>query len=277
VGYKYKLGFLKLKFLIERGSKKEKFILKIARIEDNCKHFFLNILKCSKYINKMINAINITRKVEIDSIKFIFTDTILSSSMEAVCDEMKGDVYGLSNIDFKPGDVVIDIGGHIGVVSIYLAKKYPFLKVYSFEPVNHNYEQFLKNIELNKIPKGIINVENKAVTKDGRNIKLNFDFLNTSGASIFRDISYRYSQALDYIQSVSLDDIIKKHNIDTVKLLKIDCEGAEYEILYNTKEENLKKVINIRGEFHEDKSRFNGDAEELKKYCQKYISNIELV
>ncbi|MDR1942676.1 MAG: FkbM family methyltransferase [Endomicrobium sp.] len=88
------------------------------------------------------------------------------------------DDYKLNCIDFNQMDVVIDIGANIGMISIYLAKKYPFLKIYSFEPVKCNYEKFKKNIELNKIPNGVINIQNKAVTKDGRTVQMFFNQLS---------------------------------------------------------------------------------------------------
>ncbi|MDR1942677.1 MAG: FkbM family methyltransferase [Endomicrobium sp.] len=52
--------------------------------------------------------------------------------------------------------------------------------------------------------------------------------------------------------------------MNTIKLLKIDCEGSEYEILENTKEENLKKILHFHGEFHENENRFIGNATSLK-------------
>ena len=39
--------------------------------------------------------------------------------------ELEGDCYGLNRIDFKPGDVVIDIGAHIGMFAIYTALRFP--------------------------------------------------------------------------------------------------------------------------------------------------------
>lgn len=190
---------------------------------------------------------------------------------------MYGDEYKLNDIDFKPNDIVIDIGSNVGIVSIYLAKKYPFLKIYSFEPVKCNYDNFLENIKLNKIPDGIINVENKAITKDGRDVKMFFDRLNSGCSSIFRNTNSNSDEVLDKVYSITLDEIIKKYNINTIKLLKIDCEGSEYEIIENTKEENLKKILHFRGEFHEDKNQIIGNAAKLKEYLERYINDIKIV
>ena len=93
----------------------------------------------------------------IKGIPLKFYDSIWSVTSDVVAGEINNNPeYNFENIDFKEGDSVIDIGGNIGMISIFLAKKYPFLKIYAFEPVKQNYDNFLKNIKLNNIPNGII-------------------------------------------------------------------------------------------------------------------------
>lgn len=225
-----------------------------------------------KAIIKKYSNENYLYYCKLGGLDFKFYDFIFSKTVECVCSEM--DSYNFDAIDFKDGDVVIDIGGNIGMVSIYLAKKYPFLKIYAFEPVKQNYENFLKNIELNNIDKDIIKFFNLAITKDRRDVILTSPF-NNSGASNIYD-NYSDSMILNNdisIKSITFDDIFANNNISKCKLLKIDCEGAEYEILYNANEENLKNCEYMRGEFHIDKN----EIENLKNYCKKYIKNIEIM
>jgi hypothetical protein len=54
------------------------------------------------------------------------------------------------------------------------------------------------------------------------------------------------------VASRTLDQIFSEFGIDRCKLLKIDCEGSEYEILYSAK--CLNRISNIRGEFHMNKT-----------------------
>ena len=179
--------------------------------------------------------------------------------------------YNFDAVEFKEGDIVIDIGANIGIVSIYLAKKYPFLKIYAFEPVRQNYECILKNIELNNIKDGIITVENIALTKDRRKLNMIVPIYNTGQSNIHNRYSSPLLSNIDpNIPSIKLDDVFSKYNIEECKLLKIDCEGAEYEILYSTNESNLKKCNTLLAEFH-------GNIDEQKKlydYCSKYIQNV---
>lgn len=68
---------------------------------------------------------------------------------------------------------------------------------------------FFKNIKLNKIPDGIIDVENKAITKDARDVKMFFDRLNSGASSICRNINSNSDEILDNVHSITLDYIIK--------------------------------------------------------------------
>ena len=264
----YQLGFLKLRFSVEEGSKKERIIKNIIQKEDTIKgflaktfHKFLNIKKHSVFINNQ---------------QFYFYDIASSRAYMGVALEMEKDCYGLSKIDFKKNDIVIDIGANTGIVSIYLAKKYPFLKIYSFEPFKMNYKSFIKNIKINNIPEGIIHPFNKAVTKDGRNIIMKaVDFLNSGSFSV--DFSKKeLDNRKDTVSSITLDNIIETvladNKQDHIKFLKMDCELSEYEILKNTKTENLKKISYLSAEFHEKKDF--GNADELETYVRKYIPNV---
>ncbi len=49
---------------------------------------------------------------------------------------------------------------------------------------------------------------------------------------------------------ISLNYVFEKYKISGCDLLKIDCEGAEYEIFHNTSSTNLKKINRIVGEIH---------------------------
>lgn len=177
---------------------------------------------------------------KLSGLDFVFYDSILSGTVNTVSGEI--DNYDFDSIDFKERDVVIDIGGNIGMVLIYLAKKYTFLKIYAFEPVIQNYQNFFKNIELNNIDKNIIKVFNFVITKDGRDVTTNSPSFNSGASNIYNYYGGDIANIVPNIKSITFDDIFTNSNISKCKLLKIDCEGAEYEILYNANIENLKKL-----------------------------------
>ena len=217
-------------------------------------------------------------ETELDGIPFYFEDSLTSQTVRIVADEINNTKeYNFKKLNFKEGDVVVDIGGNIGMVSIYLAKKFPFLKIYAYEPVKQNYESFLHNIKLNNIPDGTISVENKAVTSDGRSINMSLNRMNSGSAYVSQDTDTAKQGKNSGIKSTTIDKIFKKHNIKELKLLKIDCEGSEYEILQNADVNLLKQIKSLRGEFHQSgkpKDKFN--IEKLYKYVSKYIKDIDV-
>jgi len=89
----------------------------------------------------------------------IFTDTINGIDLSIIDEEnsetpicvfreLKEDLfYGISNLDIKPEDTIIDVGANTGIFSIY-AKKLYGCKIIAFEPVPANFENFKKNIVL---------------------------------------------------------------------------------------------------------------------------------
>lgn len=67
------------------------------------------------------------------------------------------------------------------------------------------------------------------------------------------------------IQCISLETIFKKNNLLHCDVLKVDCEGAEYEIFYQAPASIFRKISEIRMEYHhldDDKQNIS----ELKKY-----------
>ena len=72
------------------------------------------------------------------------------------------------------------------------------------------------------------------------------------------------------MKTISLDDIFKKFNIKKVKLLKIDCEGAEFDILYNSKQLQAGNIEYIVGEVHSFDDKKN-NKKSLLEYLEKYI------
>jgi FkbM family methyltransferase len=161
----------------------------------------------------------------------------------------------------KDGDVIVDIGAHRGIVSCYLAKKYPMAQVYAYEPVSKNFKGLLDNIMLNGLPN--IKPYNLAVTGDGRNITITTQPGNSGGASIYGTGEYS-----EEVPSITLENILKEHAIDRIALPKIDCEGAEFEIIPN--HETLKRIDRLRGEFHKS----GGDAIALLELVKVYVPDV---
>jgi FkbM family methyltransferase len=159
----------------------------------------------------------------------------------------------LFKINFQPGDVVLDLGANLGIISILLAKKFPFTKIYSFEASPINYQNFVKNIEDNNCDN--ITPFNLAVwsTSDAT-VEIPTSPTNSGGSSIYYKSEFFEQYPVSKVQTISLEDIFDQNNIDNCKLLKIDVEGAEYEIFRTFPEEKLSNIKNVGIEFHKCKA-----------------------
>jgi len=171
---------------------------------------------------------------------------IPTSIAPTIAHELKIDTYGLQRIPFKPGDVVVDIGGHIGLPAIYLAMRYPQIHVHAFEPCPPNYRSFVENIARNGVTN--VTVDNLAITADRRDLQMIINLENSGGAT--GNLADMRLPGHEYftVPSITLDDAFGRYNIARCKLLKIDCEGSEHEILRSTSV--LDRVEWLSGEFH---------------------------
>jgi len=197
-------------------------------------------------------------KLKVNGLKLDIEDNPSGGVAPIVAREIEG-VYRLDDIPFEDGDVALDVGAHVGVVSIYLAKKHPEITVHAFEPLPENYRRLLRNIQAN----GVENVvaHDVAMTGDGRPLTIVADpQSNSGGASAY--VAEEAGEGVE-VQSVTLAQALDEYEIDRCRLLKIDVEGAEYEVLGDPSV--LDRFEYLCGEFH-DNSRLRkqgNDAEAL--------------
>ena len=59
--------------------------------------------------------------------------------------------YEIDDFSIKDNDTVIDIGGHIGLFSLLVSQKSRHTSIYSFEPIEDNFNLLKTNLELNSI------------------------------------------------------------------------------------------------------------------------------
>jgi len=150
--------------------------------------------------------------------------------------------YKITGFDMDENDIIIDIGAHIGLFSLFASQYCKNGKIYCFEPIKKNYDILIENIELNKI-KNIIPF-NYAVSKESNHTKI---YLNSddSAHSIFSS-----GENFVQVKSTTIKSIFDENKIDNCNLLKLDCEGAEYEIIDSISKEYLLRINKIIIEYH---------------------------
>jgi FkbM family methyltransferase len=166
----------------------------------------------------------------IDDQTLFFCDWTFGHGVRAAVSRMKND-YFLSQVAvFRNGDTVVDVGAHVGVFSIYLAKKYPFITVYAVEPDPLNYACLKRNIDLNAATNVI--AVNKAVTGDGRRTTLYVDPWDSLWATIVPSLaSSKNAVRAAHVESVTLEQLFQEYDIRHCRLLKMTALGAIQESL----------------------------------------------
>lgn len=188
------------------------------------------------------------------------------------------DFYGIEHVLKKIPEqsVIVDIGANVGYFSFMMAAKRKASTIYAYEPMPANTSVFQRNIQRNKKLNNQIQLFQKAVTgKPVPSITLYFDKEdhNTVIASVFDDFD-THNKGSVTIAATSLQEIIATHQLQCIDLLKMDCEGSEYPILYDSPESVWPAIKSLAIEVHEmDKERRN--AAYLQRFLEQKKYTIE--
>jgi len=145
----------------------------------------------------------------------------------------------------KPG-VFFDIGAHIGTFSLLTSLKFPEAKIFAFEPYSESFNLLKKNIVQNELHDRISPIQAAISAKTGKsNLYLDSEnwghSLTNSDPGIFEEVDTN-----------TIDNVVALHNIDFIDLVKLNCEGAEFEIIDSLSPKSLKKIGMMIILFHED-------------------------
>lgn len=140
--------------------------------------------------------------------------------------------------EVRPGGLIIDCGANIGLSSIYFSKNHPYAEIIAFEPDQHIFELCQKNLQANQCKN--VKVRNEAVWIANQN--LYFEQEGADGGKI----STHGNKAIE-VQGIDLKQFLA--SLPPVELLKMDVEGAEWELIPHIAEE-LNGVNYLFIEYH---------------------------
>jgi FkbM family methyltransferase len=166
-----------------------------------------------------------------------------------------GDVYELETLlpHLPASPVIIDIGANAGFFDLLMLSVLPSSTIYAYEPIESNIKLLQQTIEANPAIRNNISLHQLAVTgKELGSIELYTEPTDNNQvvASVFSEFNARNTKRLT-VPSISLTEIIKQNDLDHIDILKVDCEGSEYDIFYNTDTDLLKRAKTIIFEAHD--------------------------
>lgn len=135
------------------------------------------------------------------------------------------------NQHLKPGMNVIDVGAHIGLMSVAIASKVGASgKVYAFEPTPTTVNILKHTIRLNKVE----NIFVEPVALSDKKGTMTFYISNyeadNSNSLVNNDRRDRDEKSIE-VEVNTIDDFVKDRKISRLDFLKIDAEGAELHVL----------------------------------------------
>ena len=155
--------------------------------------------------------------------------------------------YEKYGVPIEDGWNIVDIGAGLGDFAIFAARQAPRGHVYAYEPAPDSVVLLQQNLAINEL-------SNVAVFPYAVADKAGVLNLDLSGG-----VAVQYSTVDSKtgptnwveVESVALADAVALPSGGKCDLLKIDAEGAEYDMLLNLDEESLRNIRRICIEYHE--------------------------
>jgi len=151
--------------------------------------------------------------------------------------------YENAEISYPEARAVLDVGANIGVATIWFSERYPLARIFPIEPSSETSARLLRNINRNGLGNRVT-VLTVALGEGGRPLHLVFG--EHSGLSHTDTEPHEGSQIVWSADLKTILEIVGGH----VDVMKLDCEGAEYDIFLGAESQTLSQIDNIVGEYH---------------------------
>lgn len=141
----------------------------------------------------------------------------------------------------KDKPIILDVGFNLGFFTLYMKHKFPNAIIYAFEPTPETYKFGKENVEQNNLKD--VHIFNKGILSKDKKMKF---WVRGSGAgdSIFKKEGHHEITCT----FVNFNKVLAKTGAPDI--LKLDIEGAEYELLEHSNK--LFDAKHLLIEFHED-------------------------
>lgn len=135
----------------------------------------------------------------------------------------------------RPGDIFYDIGANVGAYSfIFSAEALEKCSIYAFEPNPFTFSSLSRNILLNGM-EGTVTPFNLALSDKTGLANFFYSSLKPGVASSALEHTgnqgHLQSQGFQRVMVFTLDDLAEKFSLKYPNMLKIDVDGAEYNVI----------------------------------------------
>ncbi len=155
------------------------------------------------------------------------------------------DVYhlcDLSQVELRPDDVILDLGAHIGTSAVLFAKRWPEATIICVEPNPQTFSYLERNIAANRVRASLLNEAIGA--EDGTATLYGID-----DASCEATTSVSLPGNSRQVPVASFERLVRTAP-GPVRVVKLDCEGAEHDVLAASTKELWQDVEVVLLEYH---------------------------
>jgi FkbM family methyltransferase len=162
---------------------------------------------------------------------------------------------------FQPDWQVVDIGAGLGDFSVFAAVNCPAGMVYAYEPLGRSFELLKHNLGLNQV-RNVEAYQQATAAVGGTMLAV----LEETEAVSTRFVSQEGDRTAT-IPAITLGEILERLPDGRCDLMKIDCEGCEFDLLLNSPPELLERIERLTIETHDDFTDFS--ANQLAVYLRE--------
>ncbi len=164
-----------------------------------------------------------------------------------------GDAYHLDRLPWVASSEsplsILDVGAHVGTFTVALAQRYPGAKITCYEPSPTSAAYLRANISANHLDQRV-QIHESAVASERGSLHLYSDGDASCEATTIDPAvgSEGRSPTVTVCPAVAFETTV--NSAGTVDLVKIDCEGAEYDIVLNSEPPCWEQVSCVLLEYH---------------------------
>lgn len=158
-------------------------------------------------------------------------------------------IENVYKIESKSDYIVCDIGMNVGITSLFFSQFDNIKLIYGFEPLKPTFECAGFNFALNKKNMPKIRPYNYGLSSADKLLQINYDPYNKGNVGIKNmHLAIKKNAQFEEIElkeaSKTLLEIINAHPSKNI-LVKIDCEGSEYDIIENLASASILRSFNM--------------------------------
>lgn len=152
--------------------------------------------------------------------------------------------YEVPGLDWTSLKTVLDVGAHVGTFTVWAARRAPQARFIAVEPNPETYALLARNIRDNHLEERVTAVNAAVAGEVGRGT------LELVEHSLGTRLARTAAPGRVSVDTVTIESLLASSGMENVDMLKIDCEGMEYEVFGTMPPQQLSRIGLVACEYH---------------------------